>query len=243
MRFWRRGETQAHTGFTINVSQSGLFLGTGHPLNPGERVRLELVDADRGFVAEGKVARVHRVALALRHVQQPGVGIRFLSPEDLVAELVPAARAATGGRRPWAGSLGGPTAEGAEPPPEGTSVGGPEAGPTDAPADEFPGLEVIPVDFVDASSFLAVYHRDISSGGLFLSTPSPAELNQVVVVELRIPGGGSGPLRLQARVVQRIEPTAAVGRGQNLLAGMGVQFLEPERVIEQLQPTLAALRR
>lgn len=243
MRFWRRGETQAHTGFTINVSQSGLFLGTGHPLNPGERVRLELVDADRGFVAEGKVARVHRVALALRHVQQPGVGIRFLSPEDLVAELVPGARAATGGRRSWGESSGGPTAVEARAPLEGTPAVEPEAAPADEPGNEFPGLEVIPVDFVDASSFLAVYHRDISSGGLFLSTPSPAELNQVVVVELRIPGSGSGPLRLKARVVQRIEPTAAVGRGQNLLAGMGVQFLEPERVIEQLQPTLAALRR
>lgn len=243
MRFWRRGETQAHTGFTINVSQSGLFLGTGHPLNPGERVRLELVDADRGFVAEGKVARVHRVALALRHVQQPGVGIRFLSPEDLVAELVPGARAATGGRRSWGESSGGPAAGDARAPLERPPAVEPEAAPADAPGDEFPGLEVIPVDFVDASSFLAVYHRDISSGGLFLSTPSPAELNQVVVVELRIPGSGSGPLRLEARVVQRIEPTAAVGRGQNLLAGMGVQFLEPERVIEQLQPTLAALRR
>jgi len=239
VRFWRRGETQAHTGFTINVSQSGLFLGTGHPLNPGDRVRLELMDAERGFVAEGKVARVHRVALALRHVEQPGVGIRFLSPEDLVAELVPAARAATGGRR-----AGGPVSDGGTVgQPDEPAAGGADADRSEAAEEETEGLEVIPVDFVDASSFLSVYHRDISSGGLFLSTPSPAELQEVVVVELRVPGGEGRPLRFKARVVQRIEPKAAVGRGQNLLAGMGVQFLEPERVVERLQPTLAALRR
>ncbi len=249
VRFWRRGESEAHTGFTTNVSRSGLFLGTAHSLRLGERIRLELMDADRGFIAEGRIARVHRVALALRHVEQPGIGVRFLQPEELVAELVPAARATSGGRR-------GPGGEGAtgrrgadgeaaasEAAPELSAAGAAESANGGALADGLAGLELIPVDFVDSSSFLSVYHRDISAGGLFLSTASPAELQQVVVVELRIPAIESGPLQFKARVVHRIDPTGAVGRGRNLLAGMGVQFVEPERVIAELQPVLEALRR
>lgn len=236
VRFWRRGETQPHTGFTLNVSVSGLFLGTGHPLTAGERIRMELVDADRGFFAEGKVARVHKVALALRHVQQPGVGVRFLAPEDLVAELVPGARAAPATRYR---SLQGEDASQAA---SAESSG--EVSERRATEDaEMEGLEVVPADFVDASSFLSVYHRDIASGGLFLSTASPAQLNQLIVVELHLPGVAGPPPRFRARVVQRIEPTAAVGRGRNLLAGMGVQFLDRESVIDALRPVLAALRR
>jgi len=216
---------------------------------------MELVDADRGFFAEGRVARVHKVALALRHVQQPGVGVRFLSPEDLIAELVPGARAPAVARpravpaegdaagsedAPEAGateSAGGAAEPGGD---AGPGPSGTRAGDTDAATD---GLEVVPADFVDASSFLSVYHRDIASGGLFLSTSSPAQLDELIVVELRIPGIAGPPPRFRARVVQRIEPQAAVGRGRNLLAGMGVQFLERERVIESLRPVLAELRR
>jgi len=232
VRFWRRGEMQPHSGFTVNVSRTGLFLGTGQALTQGERVRLELVDADKGFTVEGRVARVHRVALALRHVEQAGVGIRFLLPEELVAELVPAARATVGGR---AGAAPG---RGPKPAPEPAGEASPAAS-----EEETVGLEVVPASFVDASSFLSVYHRDISSGGLFLSTDSPAELHQVVVVELRIPGVEARPPRFKARVVHRIAPDAAVGVGRNVLAGMGVQFLEPERVIEVLGPVLDQLRR
>lgn len=246
VRFWRRGESEAHTGFTTNVSVSGLFLGTGHSVSMGERIRLEVVDEDHGFIAEGRIARVHRVALALRHVEQPGIGVQFLLPEALVAELVPAARAA-------AGSFRGPARELREAPPR-ERRGSPAATATaedraDAPdggpvaAEKNGGLEVIPVDFVDASSFLSVYHRDISAGGLFLSTESPASLHDVVVIELRVPTVELGPLQFKARVVHRIEPTGAVGQGRNLLAGMGVQFVEPERVLEALAPVLAALRR
>jgi len=235
VRFWRRGEMQPHSGFTVNVSRTGLFLGTGQALTQGERVRLELVDADKGFTVEGRVARVHRVALALRHVEQAGVGIRFLLPEELVAELVPAARAMVGSR------AGAGPGRGPKPAPEPQEPAG-EAS-LAAPEEETVGLEVVAATFVDASSFLSVYHRDISSGGLFLSTGSPAELHQIVVVELRIPGVEARPPRFKARVVHRIAPEAAVGVGRNVLAGMGVQFLEPERVIEVLGPVLAQLRR
>ncbi len=92
VRFWRSGRLVAHSGFTTNVSTTGMFLGTTQSLDPGERVRLEVLDSAHGFIVEGQVARVHRVSLSLRHVDQPGAGVRFLGPPELVAGLIPAAR-------------------------------------------------------------------------------------------------------------------------------------------------------
>ena len=243
VRFWRLGEAQPHSGFTTNISKSGVFLGTGHLLAPGERVRLEIVDPEKGFVTEGRVVRVHRVALALRHVDQAGVGIRFLLPEELVAELVPAARAGPAPpRAATAVSLkeaepdGATAGEDPEPP---ESAGAPAPGGANGAA----ARTRIQVDFSDRATFLSVYHRDLASGGLFVSTPTPAALREIVLIELRTPVATPQPLLFEARVVHRFEPDAAIGSGRNLLSGMGVQFLDPERVKAALAPILAELRK
>jgi Tfp pilus assembly protein PilZ len=108
---------------------------------------------------------------------------------------------------------------------------------------EHSGRPVIPVEFTDRSAFLTVYHRDLSMGGLFVSTDSPAGLHETVVIELRIPLEGAPPLRFAAKVVHRLDPDAAVGGGRNVLAGMGVQMLDPDRVKAELAPILAGLRK
>jgi len=252
VRFWRQGDAQPHSGFTVNISRTGIFLGTGFLLAPGERVRVEIVDPEKGCVIEGRVARVHRVAQALRHVDQAGVGIRFLLPEELIEELLPAAArsavaplragTATSVREAEPGDSGasgpGPGAEDASVP--GTSAPAPAAS---APAAATASSRLVPVDFPDRSTFLSVYHRDLASGGLFVSTPSPAALQEIVTIELRTPLPDAAPLRFEARVVHRFEPEAAVGSGRNLLSGMGLQFLEPERVKAALAPILAELRK
>jgi len=247
VRFWRQGDTQGHMGFTTNVSKAGVFVGTGHSLEPGERIRLEIAANERGFVAEGRVVRVHRVALALRQVEQPGVGIRFLLPEELIADVLPAGHgAATSGRA--TPPLEPPVQAEPEPAPETAAGESPAAAaepatPAAPVAPAAPERRLIAVDFADRSTFLSVYHRDLSSGGLFVSTPKPSPLQEIVVVELRTPLPGAPPLRFEARVVHRFEPDAAVGAGRNLLSGMGVQFLEPDRVKAALAPILAELRR
>jgi hypothetical protein len=104
------------------------------------------------------------------------------------------------------------------------------------------GKRVVPVRFDDASAFLSVFHRDIQSGGLFVSSAEPAELNEVVWVELHLPLADARPELFQARVVQRFEPEAAVGTGANILAGMALQLLDPERAVSTLRPLLAKIR-
>jgi len=245
VRFWRRGETQPHAGFTTNVSTSGLFLATSHSLEPGERLRLEVADREGGFWIEGQVARVHRVSISLRHVQQPGAGIRFLAPAELVSSLLPEGRQTDG-----AGRAAGPGAPVRLPAPgEAQSapqrLASPEPEPSMPPAPETPrrDLPVVVVEFGDRTGFLSVYHRDLSAGSLHVSTDVPARVQDRVLIELRPPVPATSPLRFEAVVVHRFEPRAAVGPGGNVLAGMGVRFLEPEELRRRLEPILRELRR
>jgi len=253
LRFWRLGETQGHTAYSTNISKSGLFLSSVSALMPGERLRLEIVDRDSGFIAEGRVARVHRVSLALRQFDQQGVGVRFLLPEELVENLVPLARQS------------GPVTQAGrtvEPEPLGPDDRWRDDTLTDEaaealfqdgqPSDQEPapksGMDiardkVVPVSFADPSTFLSTYHRDISAGGLFVSTPTPMALQEAIWIELQLPIAGERPKLFAARVIQRFDPQAAVGSGKNLLSGMAVQFVEPEKVIAELKPLLALLRR
>lgn len=253
LRFWRSGEDQGHTAYSTNISKSGLFLSSVSALMPGERLRLEFVDRDSGFIAEGRVARVHRVSLALRQVDQQGVGVRFLLPEELVENLVPLARqsgpATQGGRAVGPEPLAADdrwrddtlTDEAADAlvndgqPPELT--------PADSTGMDIARDKVVPVSFADPSTFLSTYHRDISAGGLFVSTPTPAALQEAVWIEMQLPIAGERPRLFAARVIQRFDPQAAVGSGRNLLSGMAVQFVEPEKVLAELKPLLALLRR
>jgi len=262
VRFWRRGQTQPHSGYTVDLSKTGLYLGTSISLEPGERLRLEVLDRERGFVVEGTVARVHRVSLALRHVDQAGVGVRFLTPGELVGDLVAGGktRVVTGdsGRieRPPVPAAepsraAAPEAENPEPTTDGADAlfgapaGGAErpsatpAGPANAGPSQ--PARTVPVEFVDRGSFLAVYHRDIEAGGLFVTSDLPAELHEVLLIELRPPIPTRHPLCFEARVVHRFD--RAAGEGKPGLTGMGVQFLDPDRVRATLAPVLAQLRR
>ncbi|HYH45741.1 MAG TPA: hypothetical protein VEG34_08645, partial [Thermoanaerobaculia bacterium] len=74
--------------------------------------------------------------------------------------------------------------------------------------------------------------------GLFIATHQPARVQEVVIVEIHLPLPDAPPVRLRARVVQRFEPSAT--GGPNLLAGMGVELLEP--VADRLRPVADLLR-
>jgi hypothetical protein len=180
VRFWKQGDAKPHSGFSIDVSKTGLFLGTSTSLQPGERLRLELLDRERGFVIEGRVARVHRVSGALRQLDQPGAGVRFLSPAELVSDLVvgtrpkPSAPSSAALRIP-------PGAQGGERSPETAPARSATAATPPAPAATAAARPLAPartfaVEFVDRSAFLSVFERDIAAGGLFIGAEAPVVL-------------------------------------------------------------------
>jgi hypothetical protein len=95
VHFWRQGDPTAYIGYTTNISLTGMFVATNSPVSSGSRIRIEVVDRDRGFMVEGVVAHARKSPPELARLNQSGMGIRFLSVEELVRELMPAGLAGT----------------------------------------------------------------------------------------------------------------------------------------------------
>src|SRR3954463_10451429 len=89
--FWRRGEPTAYIGYTTNISMTGMFVATNSPVAGGTRIRVEIVDRDRGFMVEGVVAHARKIRGDMARVSLSGMGVRFLTVEELVRELLPSA--------------------------------------------------------------------------------------------------------------------------------------------------------
>jgi hypothetical protein len=206
------------------------------------------------------------------------MGIRFLSVEELVRELLPGAydeneeipqpgtlaapirplvqdgsavlsspvRPAT----PPAGLRPASTREATPPavlPPSPGRPATPSPFPLPSPeqlgrqlgASRAAALGTFVVRFPGVQEFLEVYRRDISQGGLFVSTVNPARMLEIVSVELQVPFQGIDPIVVRARVVHRFEPRA--GDGANLLAGMGLELLDHGAVVARMEPIVARL--
>jgi Tfp pilus assembly protein PilZ len=87
VQFWKKGESHASTGYTTNISPTGMFIGTNSPAGKGSRLRIEILDPQRGFVVEAEVAHAVKVPPALQQIKPSGMGIKFLQVDELVADL------------------------------------------------------------------------------------------------------------------------------------------------------------
>lgn len=247
VQFWKRGEPHTYPGYTTNISTTGMFLATNSPQPPGTRLRVEVLEGERGFVVEGVVAHARKTRSDLMRLTQPGMGIRFLPVEELVRELIPVIPGETeeipeapAARPPAAAPP--PPIERVVPPPAPPIRSAPAAAPPQpAPPQTTDGAGAFSMGFVGPAEFLEIYQRDILQGGLFVSTRYPGRLQETVRIELRPPLPGARPVTLRARVVQRFEPQEGAF-GPNLLAGMGVEILDLPAVLAELRPIVERLK-
>jgi uncharacterized protein (TIGR02266 family) len=70
--------------------------------------------------------------------------------------------------------------------------------------------------------FLVAYSENISRGGIFVATPNPPPLREVVELLLELPDGQQ-PARTDAEVIQRITPEQ--GAQMKRTPGAGLQFV------------------
>ena len=86
INFWQRGSEKRYRGYSTNISAGGMYVDTNHLAPKGTRIRLEVCSDDCGFMVEAVVARVNKSMQALR---PSGMGVRFLTIEELLSELLP----------------------------------------------------------------------------------------------------------------------------------------------------------
>ena len=90
VRFWRAGEPdRVYSGYTSNVSLGGCFIQTEQPVGTAGRLQLELSGESTGFVCEAVVARSIKAPYELRQVKPSGMGVRFLTIEELLRAVLP----------------------------------------------------------------------------------------------------------------------------------------------------------
>jgi Tfp pilus assembly protein PilZ len=260
VHFWRHGEPTSYIGYTTNISMTGMFIATNSPMPMGVRVRVEIVDRDRGFMVEGVVAHARKMRSDLARLNQSGMGVRFLSVEELVRELIPSGVGETE-EIPQSAPYPATPSPAAPPPPEPavqpsppaqapppvSATVRPAAPPPPHVESEKPSVPVAPaggtfsVRFSGAQEFMEVYRRDILQGGLFVSTLYPGRLQETVTVELHPPLPSAEPLLVRARVVQRFDP-GSDPHSPNLLSGMGLELIDLPALVEKLQPVVQRMR-
>ena len=77
VKFWDSADEEPRSGYTINVSPTGLFVGTNRPLPPGRKVRLSISLDERELSLKGTVVHAARVSPLLQRLRPSGMGVRF----------------------------------------------------------------------------------------------------------------------------------------------------------------------
>src|SRR5262245_53222968 len=91
VRFWKQGEEgQGSRAISTNISRTGIFVRTQMVLPSGTRMRIAVGHSGRSFTVEGVVMRALRSPAHLQSVMPSGMGVRFMTSEELLEELLPA---------------------------------------------------------------------------------------------------------------------------------------------------------
>ncbi len=150
-----------------------MFIVTNTPLSSGCRIRVELVDRERGFMMEGVVAHARKMSPVLARLNQSGMGVRFLTVEELVRELIPSGLGETE-EIPRDDAPTEPMPEPLIPPPPLRL-----RRPLPRPRPDRPAVPVATsggsytVRFSGVEEFLEVYRRDILQGGSSFRRSTP----------------------------------------------------------------------
>jgi Tfp pilus assembly protein PilZ len=222
VKYWPEGEEHERKGYTTNVSTIGVFIASNAPVPPGTRMRIEFL-GPAGFIVESKVAHSARVSASLQSIRSSGMGIRFLLPSELVRELLPAGGegenedvAASHASEPGYDRFYSLTAEELGSGPKKRAAGA-------------SGAPVYTVGFRNVAYLLDALETEMTFGGVFVPTDSPATLHEPVRIALALPAPIKRTVHASATVVQVVGPSPDGGMG-----GMGVAFNDTQLVVAEL---------
>ena len=83
VKFWRPGqESESRVGFSLNVSDGGLFVATRRPLPPNAVIEVEISRPEGPMRLFARVMHAARYPGQFQSVFKSGMGLQFLRPED-----------------------------------------------------------------------------------------------------------------------------------------------------------------
>jgi Tfp pilus assembly protein PilZ len=95
VRFWNEDGIDS-SGFTADVSETGLFVETMKEVPPGTRLHLEIALEAKPYYAECVVARVRKVHPSAKAVKRSGFGVRmvgFAEAIRVISDVTPGSEA------------------------------------------------------------------------------------------------------------------------------------------------------
>ncbi|MDX1642819.1 MAG: PilZ domain-containing protein [Thermoanaerobaculia bacterium] len=100
IRFWPEDEPdKSYAGYSRNISVTGMFVSTAHPVKPGKILQVEFQGVDAPFRVRGQVMHSAKVSPMLQSVRPSGMGVRFLDRSAELEVLLPSEESDPGGRR------------------------------------------------------------------------------------------------------------------------------------------------
>ena len=211
VRFKKMGDEDFAVGYTKNVSVGGLFIGTIRPLPPGTEILVEIKEADRLRKRPATVVHAARVSPLLASVRTSGMGVRFLDLLDDTEVGAGTGKAETE-----------------------TSVASGDEEETKTPDTVVPSE--LEVDLSNVERFRDAFRRDIHHGLIFVQSPSPLEIGQLVQVSILMPAGGDNvavDARVDRETICRSEAYGDLGA-----AGFMLVFVEADPAVRQLRAFL-----
>jgi len=78
VRFWPEAQPdRSYAGYSRNISATGMFVATIHPMKPGTRLVIEMQGDGGAFTITGNVMHSAKVSPLLQSVRPSGMGVRF----------------------------------------------------------------------------------------------------------------------------------------------------------------------
>jgi Tfp pilus assembly protein PilZ len=181
VRYWSDGIEG--TGFTADISDTGMLIETPKPLDLGQHLHLEVSLNEGSYFAECVIVRRKTYPRHARSLFKPAIGVRFLG----LCEVVDVASAPDDDASDQAAS-----AEVSTDPVQVEVPDGP-----------------MQVDLRDLEDLKAVYESDIKHGGLLVRTREAPEVDSEIVVPILLPDP-HGTIRCHGTVVKVSENPPSV---------------------------------
>ena len=219
VRFWKLDDPVPKSGFTYNVSLTGMFICTNSPFKPKTRIVVEVGREGNKIELHGLVRHSARVDPILQKVKPSGMGVRLLRTEEMMAAVLGLDDETPG------------ESEDQEQEVEETAVAEEEeVEQTEAVADEA-AASVYHMNFVSPNELATSFERDLKFGGIFVPTSNLPEGDDVVV-EFLFDWTDTARVRIPAVVVKRFEAAEGTAMGEKV-TGIGVAFTDPEGAISE----------